>query len=78
MRNNTEEAFKIAKKALGVHIYGMEMDEEIIPLPSEVKDIRLKNNQSIILIDVYMLLIRYTFLSMIYKKRKIIRCMELV
>lgn len=65
---NTEEAFKMAKESLGLHIYGMETDEEVISILSEVKDIRLENNQSIILVEIYMPLIRYTLDNKAVKK----------
>ena len=70
---NTEEACKMAKEALGLHLYGLETDEEIegeplIPLPSDVKDLELEKGQSIILVDVYMPLFRYTLDNKAVKK----------
>lgn len=48
------EAFANAKEALQLHIFGMEEDEEEIPLPSEVSSIPLKKNQSLAMIEAWM------------------------
>lgn len=37
--NSTEEALKMAKDALGLHIYGLEQDNEILPLPSPINSL---------------------------------------
>ncbi len=52
--DTTEEALHNAKEALGLHLYGMEQDNEKIPVPSELKDIRLEKNQVPALIEVFM------------------------
>lgn len=70
---DTEEVFRNAKEALGLHLYGLETDEEIegknlIPFPSEIKDIKLEKNQSVILVEAYMPLFRYTLDSKAVKK----------
>lgn len=51
-KDNTDEALKNAKEALGLHIWGMEQDHEIIPKPSAVTDLKLKPNQVSVLIEV--------------------------
>ena len=53
-KDNTDEALKNAKEALGLHIWGMEQDHEIIPKPSAVTDLKLKPNQVSVLIEVFM------------------------
>lgn len=53
-KDNTDEALKNAKEALGLHICGMEQDHEIIPKPSAVTDLKLKPNQVSVLIEVFM------------------------
>lgn len=56
--DNTDEALKNAKEALSVHLYGMEKDEDYIPDPTPITEIKAKDNQVIILIDVWMPVIR--------------------
>lgn len=53
-KDNTDEALKNAKEALGLHIQGMEQDHEIIPKPSAVTDLKLKPNQVSVLIEIFM------------------------
>ena len=53
-KDNTDEALKNAKEALGLHILGMEQDHEIIPKPSAVTDLKLKPNQVSVLIEIFM------------------------
>lgn len=49
-----EEAFKMAKEVLQLHLYGMEQDKDIIPEPSRIKDIRLEENETVVLVEVFM------------------------
>lgn len=49
-----EEASKSAKEALMLHIFGMEQDNEDIPAPTPFTEIKLENNQTIMLVEVYM------------------------
>lgn len=63
----------MTKEALGLHLYGLETDEEIegetlTPLPSDVKDLALEKGQSIILVDIYMPLFRYILDNKTVKK----------
>lgn len=55
---STEEAVKNAKEALGVHLYGMEKDGDIIPEPTDVKDIKVEEGGVLMLVDVYMPVVR--------------------
>lgn len=55
---NNEDAFKNAKEALALHIYGLEQDKQELPEPTAVNGIRLKENQAIVLIEVWMPLYR--------------------
>lgn len=52
--DSTEEAVKNAKEALGLHLYGLETDNDEIPIPSSIADISLEKNEVPILIDVFM------------------------
>ena len=49
-----EQAFKNAKEALLLHLYGMEEDNEEIPEPTPFNQIEVNENQSVMLIEVYM------------------------
>lgn len=53
-KDNTEMALKNAKEALGLHIWGMEQDNEILPESTPITKLKLKSNQIPILIDVFM------------------------
>ena len=51
--DTTEEAIKMAKEALGLHLYGIEEEEnETIPVASNIRDLSLEKNQIPILIDI--------------------------
>lgn len=50
-----EEAFKCAKEALELHLYGMEEDGEEPPEPSKVSDLELEKNQAAVLVEAWML-----------------------
>ena len=49
-----EEAFRNAKEALGLHLYGMEIDGDEIPAPSSVRDLRLGEGGVAVMVDVFM------------------------
>ena len=53
-KDNTEEALKNAKEALGLHIWGMEQDGEEIPVPTPITSIHLDSNEVPVLIEVFM------------------------
>lgn len=53
-KDNTDEALKNAKEALGLHLWGMEQDHEIIPEPSLITDLKFAANQTPVQIDVFM------------------------
>ncbi len=50
--DTTEEAIKMAKEALGLHLYGIEEENETIPVASNIRDLSLEKNQIPILIDI--------------------------
>jgi len=66
--DTTEEAIKNAKEALGLHLYGMEEENEPIPEPTDIKEIKIENNTAIVLIDVYMPTIRERIKNKYIKK----------
>ena len=50
--DTTEEAIKMAKEALGLHLYGIEEENKTIPVASNIRDLSLEKNQIPILIDI--------------------------
>ncbi|MDY2736341.1 type II toxin-antitoxin system HicB family antitoxin [Intestinibacter sp.] len=56
--DTTEEAIKMAKEALGLHLYDIEEENEHIPGVSSINDLSLEKNQIPILIDINMVLHR--------------------
>lgn len=50
--DNMTEAFRNAKEALQLHLYGMEKDGESIPTPSDPADLPLEKGQYLTMIDV--------------------------
>ena len=67
-KDDTESALKNAKEALGLHIWGMEQDSEILPEPSSITDIFLQANQIPVLVNVFMPPIRERINSKFVKK----------
>ena len=57
-RDDTDMALNNAKEALGLHIWGMEQDQEELPMPTPITAISLKSNQIPVLIDVFMPAVR--------------------
>ncbi|WP_051590925.1 type II toxin-antitoxin system HicB family antitoxin [Bacillus sp. UNC438CL73TsuS30] len=53
-----DEAFRNAKEALGLHLFGMEEDRDIIPIPTKLKQLSLESNQAAAIVNVFMPLIR--------------------
>lgn len=53
-----EEAYRNANEALGLHLFGMEEDNESIPSPSKVKELSVDKNQAVVLVFVFMPLVR--------------------
>lgn len=51
---DTDMALKNAKEALGLHIWGMEQDNDEIPAPTPITEVMLENNQVPVLVDVFM------------------------
>ena len=55
---NDIEAFEMAKDALGGHLWCLEKDNDDIPPPSKLCDIKLEKNERVALIEVYMPAVR--------------------
>ena len=67
-KDDTETALKNAKEALGLHIWGMEQDNEPLPFPSSVTSFTLQPNQVPVLIEVFMPPVRERINSKFVKK----------
>ena len=67
--DNMQDAFKNAKEALQLHLYGMEEDYEIIPNPSDPTKIELKPNQILTMIEAWMPPFREKMANRAMKKR---------
>lgn len=48
------EALAMGKEALGLHLWGMELDGDEIPSPSKIKDIELEDGEVVAMVEVYM------------------------
>ena len=62
------EAFANAKEAMGFHLFGMEHDNEPIPVPSSIKNLTIPNNAIVILVETFMPSIRDAALNRSVKK----------
>ena len=66
--NNTQEAVKNAKEALGLYLFGMEEDKEAIPEARPLNQIPLNKNCLPVLIDVFMPSVRCAVRTSFVKK----------
>ena len=53
-----EEAMRMAKDALGLHLCGMEQDGDPIPPPSDPAGLALGSGEAIVFVEVFMPLVR--------------------
>jgi len=65
---NNDEIFKMAKEVLGLHLWGMENDNEYLPEPSPLKNIKLEENETAIMVDVFMPPVRERINNRVVKK----------
>ena len=49
-----EDALRMAREAMSLHLWSMEEDGDDIPIPTEVKKLDLESGHIAVLIDVYM------------------------
>lgn len=66
--DTTNEAIKNAKEALGLHLWGMEQDDEAIPEPTSLDQIQLGKGDLPILIEVFMPTVRDRMKTRFVKK----------
>ena len=64
----TERAVKNAREALGLHLWGMEKDNDHIPDPSDISELRYSNSQIPMLIEVFMPSVRERLNNKFVKK----------
>lgn len=60
---NDDDAFLSARECLGCVLFGLEEDNETIPIPTPLSEINLQANERSILIDVYMPSIRMAHIN---------------
>ena len=65
---NTEEALKNAKEALGLYLFGMEQDGEVIPKSRTINEIKLNPNCVPAVIEVFMPSVRACVKTSFVKK----------
>jgi predicted RNase H-like HicB family nuclease len=63
-----DKAFLNAKEALGLHLCGMEEDNDDIPLPTSVKELKPGENEVVALIEVFMPAVRDRINNQFVKK----------
>jgi predicted RNase H-like HicB family nuclease len=51
---SSEKVHHNAQEAMGLHLYGMEKDGEIIPAPSDVSNLPHPKNSTYLLVEVFM------------------------
>lgn len=66
--NDTDTAFKNAREALGLHLWGMEQDNEKIPAPTSADKIGLHPGDIPAMIEVYMPVVRARVQKQFVKK----------
>ncbi|MCQ4363029.1 type II toxin-antitoxin system HicB family antitoxin [Mycobacterium gordonae] len=49
-----EEALRMARECMALHLYGMERDGDAIPEPTRAIDVVTEANQTVVLIEVWM------------------------
>ena len=52
--DNVEDAIYMAQEALGLHLFGMEQDNDPIPEPSNILTIEHEPNQAVVFVNVSM------------------------
>lgn len=67
-RNDTEGALRNAQEALGLHIWGMEQEGEVLPQPSAITQISLETGQIPVMVKVFMPPVRARINSRFVKK----------
>lgn len=53
-----EEAVHNAREAMGLHLYGMEQDNDPIPVPTPIEQLHPEDGGVVVMVDVFMPVIR--------------------
>jgi predicted RNase H-like HicB family nuclease len=64
----TEEAFRNAREALGLHLFGMEQDGDPIPEPTPVNELSPEDGAVVAMFDVFMPTVREKMNNRMVKK----------
>jgi predicted RNase H-like HicB family nuclease len=56
--HSLEEAHENAKEAMALHLFGMEEDNEEIPEPTNIKNIKLEQDETLVIVRVNLCLFR--------------------
>jgi predicted RNase H-like HicB family nuclease len=64
----TEEAFRNAREALGLHLFGMEQDGDPIPEPTPVNELSPEDGAVVAMFDVFMPTVREKMNNRVVKK----------
>lgn len=65
---NSEEVFQNAKEALGLHLFGMEQDNETIPEPTPIAQLHPDEGGVIAMVEVFMPAVRDRINNKVVKK----------
>ena len=52
--DTTEEAAKFANEAMRLHLWSMEKDNDEIPTPTDIRELKLMGDQATLLVEVFM------------------------
>ena len=52
--SDDEDALSMAKEAMALHLFGMEEDNDPIPVPSKASSIKVQPNQVLVLVEAWM------------------------
>lgn len=64
----TGEAFRNAKEALGLHLYGMEQDGDPIPTPTPIQELHPEDGAILTMVEVFMPAVRDRINNRVVKK----------
>ena len=60
---NDDDAFLSARELLGCAIFGLEEDGEPIPAPTPLSEVKIEDNERVVLVDVYMPSVRMAHIN---------------
>lgn len=66
--DTTEDAFRNAREALGLHLFGMEQDGEPIPAPTQIRKLFPEDGAVVSMVEVFMPAVRERMNTKMVKK----------